>query len=86
MENEGPVRRHENRVVMTKLPRDEFVRLKDMCDREDKSLNKKIRELINQEIHRVSGVAAEGVKRRFFVPSENRVVEMWEVEGEVGDD
>lgn len=71
----------ENKVVMTKLPRDEFVRFKDICEKEDKSVNKKIRELINQEINRTHGVAVNGTKKRFFIPSENKIVEMVEVEG-----
>ena len=79
---EKPVREQENKVVMTKLPRDEFVRFKDICDKEDKTINKKIRELINQEINKVSGVAVEGKLRKFFVPSENKVIEMVEVEDE----
>lgn len=43
----------------------------------------KLRELINQEINKVSGVAVEGKLRKFFIPAENRVVEMWEVEDEI---
>lgn len=70
----------ENKVVMTKLSRNEFVRFKDICEKEDKALNKKIRELINQEINKKYGVAVNGTKKKFFIPSENRVVEMVEVE------
>ncbi|MBU2616759.1 MAG: hypothetical protein KKB79_02125 [Nanoarchaeota archaeon] len=69
----------ENKVVMTKLPREDFVKLKRICEREDKKINKKIRELINQEINKTHGVAVEGKLRKFFIPSENRVVEMVEV-------
>jgi len=70
----------ENKVVMTKLPRDEFIKFKHICDKEDKSLNKKIRELINQEINKKHGEPVEGKLRKFFIPSENKVVEMVEVE------
>lgn len=73
-------REQENKVVMTKLPRDEFVKLKNICDKEDKTINKKLRELINKEINRTSGTRANGKKRKFFIPDENKVVEMWEVE------
>lgn len=77
---EKPAREQENKVVMTKLPRDEFVRFKDICDKEDKTINKKIRELINQEINKTHGVPVNGIKKRFFIPSENKIVEMLEVE------
>jgi hypothetical protein len=77
----GKFARHEeNKVVMTKLPRDEFTNFKSICDKEDKSVNKKLRELINQEINRVSGRPAEGKTRKFFIPAENKVIEMLEVE------
>jgi hypothetical protein len=75
----------ENKVVMTKLPREDFVKLKNICDKEDKSLNKKIRELINQEINKTHGMLVQGKLRKFFVPSENKIVEMVEIEdGAVG--
>ena len=73
-------REPENKVVMTKLPRDEFVKFKHICDKEDKTLNKKLRELINQDINRTSGVEVQGKLRKFFIPAENKVVEMLEVE------
>ncbi len=72
----------ENKVVMTKLPREDFVKLKNICDKEDKSLNKKIRELINQEINKTHGMPVNGKKKRFFIPAENKVVEMMEIEDE----
>lgn len=70
----------ENKVVMTKLPREDFVKLKGICEKEDKTINKKIRELINQEINKTHGVPVNGKKKRFFIPSENKIVEMVEVE------
>ncbi len=72
----------ENKVVMTKLPREDFVKFKGICDKEDKTINKKIRELINQEINRTHGVPVNGTKKKFFIPSENKIVEMMEVEDE----
>ena len=72
----------ENKVVMTKLPRDEFVKLKGICNKEDKTINKKIRELINQEINKVHGSPVNGKKKKFFIPSENKIIEMVEVEDE----
>lgn len=65
---------------MTKIPREDFVKFKEICDKEDKKLNRKLRELINQELNRVSGKPAEGKARKFFIPAENKVVEMLEVE------
>ena len=72
----------ENKVVMTKLPREDFVKFKGICEKEDKTINKKIRELINQEINKVHGLPVNGTKKRFFIPSENKIVEMVEVEDE----
>lgn len=80
MTENGSTWEQENKVVMTKLPRDEFVKFKHICNKEDKKLNKKIRELINQEINKTHGVPVNGTKKKFFIPSENRVVEMVEVE------
>jgi hypothetical protein len=80
MGSDRHVREQENKVVMTKLPRNEFVRFKDICDKEDKTANKKIRELINQEINEKHGVPVNGTKKRFFIPAENKIVEMVEVE------
>lgn len=76
-----PVREEENKVVMSKIPRHEFANFKKLCDTEGKTVNKKLRELINQETNKSFGFPASGAKRKFFVPAENRVIEMWEIEG-----
>jgi len=99
-------REEDNKVVMSKLPRDEFANFKKLCDKENKTINKKLRELINLEVGKkfgnggngngvgvgVNGLNGNGngVKvgdgfnggsvKKFFIPSENKVVEMWEVE------
>lgn len=80
MENKKPVREEDNKVVMSKLPRDEFSNFQKICDAEGKTINKKIRELINQEINKEYGFPVKGNKKKFFVPHENKVIELWEVE------
>jgi len=75
-------RQQENKVVMTKLPRDEFVRFKEVCEKENKSINKKIRELINQEVNKEFGIFTTGKKRKFYLPFENKTIEMVEIEDE----
>ena len=84
MENKEPARKDENKVVMSKLPRDEFANFKKLCDFEEKTINKKLRELINQEINKNYGLGVEtnGNKKRFFIPAENKFLEMIEVEEE----
>jgi hypothetical protein len=78
-----PVREEENKVVMAKLPREEFANFKQLCDIEDKTVNKKLRELVQQEIDRKNKkpgfVKAGGSMKRFFLPSENKFLEMIEV-------
>lgn len=78
-----PVRKDENKVVLSKLPRHEFANFKKICDDEDKTINKKIRELINQEIHKNYGFAVEanGAKRRFFIPAESKFLDVIELDG-----
>ena len=75
-----PVRKEDNKVVLAKLPRDEFSNFKKICDDEEKTINKKLRELINQEINKDYGIPINGEKKKFFVPAENRIIEMVEVE------
>ena len=79
VENE-PVRKEDSKVVMSKLPRDEFANFKKICDKEDKTINRKLRELINQEINSKFGNSVNGKEKKFFIPAENRVVEMIELE------
>jgi len=81
MVDDKPVREEDNKVVMSKLPRNEFANFKKLCDQEGKTINKKLRELINHHINENFGLAVEikGDKKRFFIPSENRFVDMFEV-------
>jgi len=76
------VRKEDNKVVLSKLPRDEFVNFKKICDNENKTINKKIRELINKEINENFGFAVEanGTKRRFFIPAESKFLDVIELE------
>lgn len=50
-----PVRKEESKIVMSKLPRDEFASFIKICERENKTVNKKIRELINKEANSTKG-------------------------------
>ncbi len=79
-----PVRKEDNKVVLSKLSRDEFANFKKICDNEKKTINKKLRELINQEINKNFGFAVEanGPKRRFFIPAESKFLDVIEVKEE----
>jgi len=50
MLNNKPTREEDNKVVMSKLPRDEFANFQKICEDEGKTINKKLRELIAKEI------------------------------------
>ncbi|MBU0958510.1 MAG: hypothetical protein KKB31_01065 [Nanoarchaeota archaeon] len=82
MEVPKRVREEDNKVVMSKLPRDEFANFKKLCDGEGKTINKKLRELINHEVNSHFGFPINGTKKKFFVPAENRIIEMVEVDDE----
>jgi len=79
-----PVREDDSKIASVKLPRHEFANLKKLCDKENKTINKKIRELINQEVNENFGtpVKVNGNKKKFFIPAENKLIEMLEVEDE----
>jgi hypothetical protein len=81
MVDDKPIREEDNKVVMSKLPRDEFANFKKLCDRENKTINKKIRELVNQHISEHFGLSIElkGEKKKFFIPAENKFLEVIEV-------
>ena len=82
MEKNRPVREEDNKVVMSKLPRDEFSNFKKICDSEKKTINKKLRELINKEINENFGFAVEvnGTKKRFFIPAESKFLDVIETD------
>ncbi len=84
MVDDKPVREEDNKVVMSKLPRDEFANFKKLCDSEGKTINKKLRELVNQHIHESFGLPIEtkGQPKRFFIPSEKRFMDVIELEEE----
>lgn len=82
MQNNKPTREEDNKVVMSKLPRDEFSNFQKICGAEGKTINKKIRELINQEINKEYGFPVNGKQKKFFVPHENKIIEMIELEDE----
>lgn len=84
MVNDRPSREEDNKVVMSKLPRDEFANFKKICDKENKTVNKKIRELINLEIHQnfARPMTMDGKRKRFFVPAENKLMEVIEIQDE----
>lgn len=55
MEFIGSSEEGDTKIVSSKLPREEFVDFKKLCDIEDKTSSKKIRELINQEVNEKFG-------------------------------
>jgi len=55
MTEDRPSREEDSKVVVSKLPRDEFVNFKKVCDWENKTPNKKIRELIKLEVDKKLG-------------------------------
>ena len=82
MAENRPAREEDNKVVMSKLPRDEFSNFKKICDDEGKTINKKLRELVNSEINQTFGFAVEanGKPKRFFIPAENKFLDVIELE------
>lgn len=83
MDKNKPSREEDAKVVMSKLTREEFVNLQKICEMENKkSINKKLKELIQKEIAEVlfrKDPLKVGSSKKFFIPSENRFVEMFEV-------
>jgi hypothetical protein len=81
-----PSREEDNKVVMSKISRDEFANLQKMCQLEGKSVNKKIREIIQKEITEIffkdKPKTIEGERKKFFIPSEKRFIEVLEVKDE----
>ncbi|MBT7025396.1 hypothetical protein HN630_04640 [archaeon] len=84
MVTDKPSREEDNKVVMSKISRDEFANLQKLCEMEKKSVNKKLREIIQKEIaeifFREKPLRLKGERKKFFIPSENRFIEMLEVE------
>jgi len=85
MVDDKPVREEDNKLVLAKISRDEYVNLKSICKRENnKSVNKKLKELIQQDIARVFNTKStqqiKGQAKKFFIPSENRFIDLFEVE------
>ena len=76
------MRQEDNKVVMSKLPRDEFANFQKICKNEKKTINKKLRELINQEVNKSFGKAIRGKQKKFYIPEENKIIEMVEIEDE----
>ena len=73
----------ETKIVSSKISRSEFANFMKICESENgKSVNKKIRELINQEIAEnfARPIKMNGKRKKFFVPSENKFIELVEVE------
>ena len=79
-----PIREDDSKIASVKLPRHEFANFKKLCDKENKSVNKKIREMVNREVNENFGtpVKVNGNAKKFFIPAENKIVEMLEVEDE----
>lgn len=47
----NPLSGEERKIVSTRLYKTEFLYLKKLCEKEGKSINTKLREMIRKEIH-----------------------------------
>jgi hypothetical protein len=70
----------ETKVITTKIPRPEYTIFLELCNRETKTVSQKIRELIFKELNKEHGTEILGKKRKFFVPAENKFMDVVEVE------
>ena len=59
MEKKNPLRGEERRVISTKIYKAEFNLLKKICDREEKTINAKLKELVKNEINEKLGGVLE---------------------------
>jgi len=57
-----PLSGEERKIVSTRLYRSEFLYFKKICDKENKTINKKLKEVIRDEIKRKFGDILEGEK------------------------
>ena len=70
----------DDKTVAAKLPREEFTLFLEICKREGKTVSTKIRELVFEALNKKHGQEITGKKRKFFVPAENKFMEVVEVE------
>ncbi len=55
MSNKNPLRGEERKIVSTRVYRSEFANFVKLCQLEHKSVNKRLREMIREEIERNFG-------------------------------
>jgi len=60
MKEDNPLRGEERKIVSTRLYRSEFANFMRICDKEEKSVNQKLREMIRREINEKMGDVLEG--------------------------
>lgn len=60
VEDKEELRGEERKIVSTRLYRSEFANLMKICDKENKSVNQKLREMIKEEINGDFGVVNGG--------------------------
>lgn len=53
------LRGEERKIVTTRLYRSEFANLMKICNKEDKSINMKLREIVQKEINKSFGEVSE---------------------------
>ena len=70
----------DDKTIAAKLPRSEFTLFLDLCKREGKTVSTKIRELVFEAINKKHGTEITGKKRKFFIPTENKFMDVVEVE------
>lgn len=55
MTEDNSLRGEERKIVSTRLYRSEFVNFMKICEKEEKSVNQKLREIIREEINKRMG-------------------------------
>ena len=55
-----PLSGEDRKIVSTRLYQSEFIYLKKICEKENKTVNKKLKEVIREEIKRKFGDVLEG--------------------------
>ena len=59
-----PLSGEDRKIVSTRLYQSEFLYLKKICDKENKTVNKKLKEIIRKEIKEKFGEILEGKNER----------------------
>jgi rRNA-processing protein FCF1 len=66
MSSEKPTRVQENKVVMAKLPREEFSRFQHYCEQKGKTVNATIRQIVMDEVDKPEAITTRTTKNIMF--------------------